>query len=487
MSAVESDAYQTLLYIDGQFTPAAGGVTFEVVNPSNEKILGHVAAAQPQDIDRAVNAAHRAFTTGPWPKLSGGERGHLLYKLADLIERDATKIARLESSDNGKLLGLALNADLQNTIATFRYFAGFADKLEGRSIPVPDMFGRPVLSYTVREPLGVIGAIGAYNAPTMYIAWKSAAALAAGNTVVFKPAEEAPLTALYIAGLFEEAGFPAGVVNVVPGLGPVAGMALAQHPLIAKLSYTGGGTVGRIIAAEAAKTLKPVTLELGGKAPQIVCEDVDLDVALPALAMGFLANQGQICAAGTRIFVHRSKYKDVVESLAAAATSQKIGDALDPETTFGPLSTLRSVDRVLNYVAVGQSDGAKLVVGGRRAMDRGYFVQPTLFTGTNDMKIAREEIFGPVATVIPFDTVEEAITLANDNEFGLNASVYTTSLQSSQIIARQLRCGAVWINGWGMIDPRLPWGGVKGSGYGRENSRNGLDDVTHEKVITTLL
>ncbi|WP_322044696.1 aldehyde dehydrogenase family protein [Paraburkholderia sp. J67] len=479
-------AFETRLYIDGHFVSASDGATLPVINPSDERLIAHVAAATESDVDRAVRAAHAAFH-GAWGATDGPTRARLLHRLADLVERDADAIARLESIDNGKVFGMARHADVANLIATLRYFAGYADKLDGRSIPVPDMFGRPVLAYTVRDPLGVIGAIAAYNAPTMYIGWKAAAALAAGNTVVLKPAEEAPLSTLYVARLFDEAGFPPGVFNVVPGAGPVAGMALARHPLVAKLSYTGSGAVGRILATEAAKTLKPLTLELGGKAAQIVLPDADLDAAVDTLAMGFLANQGQICAAGTRILVHRTRVAEVAERLGAIARAQVIGDALDPATTLGPVISQRAVDRILGFCRAGIDEGAQRVTGGKRIERPGFFLEPTVFIGNNTMRIAREEIFGPVACVMPFDDANEAVAIANDSDYGLSAGIFTRDLSAAHLVARRLQAGAVWLNGFGLIEPGLPWGGVKASGYGRENGLNALDDVTHEKVVTALL
>lgn len=479
--------FQTKLFIDGSFSDAAENQSFETVNPSTGKALASIAAAQAADVDRAVQAAHRQFEDGDWSRLSGAERGRLLYRLADLLERDKELIASLESMDNGKPIGMALHADLPATIDTFRYFAGWADKLEGRAIPTGGAFGRSVHAYTVREPIGVIGAISAYNAPTMYVGWKGAAALAAGNTIVIKPPEEAPLTTLYIAKLFQEAGFPNGVFNVVSGLGAVAGTALVKHPLISKVSYTGSTDVGRIIAQQAAENLKPVTLELGGKAPQIVLEDADLQSAIPTIAMGFIANQGQICAAGTRILVHRSRAREVAEALGAAAKSQKLGDSLDPNNTMGPLTTERSLARMQVYVEAGRSEGAKLLAGGARHEGDGWFFEPTVFLGNNGMRICQEEIFGPVATVVPFDTVDEAIAIANATRYGLNAGIFTSNVSLAHSLARRIRTGAVWINGWGLIDARLPWGGVKASGYGRENGFAGIEDVTYEKAISVLL
>ncbi len=487
-----AEKLQTQLYIGGAFVPAKSGATSDVMNPATGEVLTRVASAQAEDVDAAVEAAYAQYDGGDWSKLSGAERGRLLYKLADLIERDADDIARLEAVDCGKVYGMARYADVANLIDTFRHYAGWADKLEGRSIPTAPMQGRPALSYTVREPLGVIGSIGAYNFPTMYIGWKSAAALAVGNTVVFKPAEDTPLTTLHLATLFEEAGFPPGVFNVVSGLGPVAGMALVQHPQVAKVSYTGGGEVGSLIAQEAAKTLKPVTLELGGKAPQIVLDDADLELTVPTLAAGLFAHQGQICAAGTRVLVHRSRYDDVLNGLAEAAKSQVLGDPLERGTTMGPLTNARSVERVMGYVEAGKSEGAELVAGGERGsgetLQGGYFVQATVFAGDNSLKIAQEEIFGPVGTVIPFGTDEEAVEIANDTQYGLNAGIFTRDLSRAHRLAAQVRTGAVWINGFALIDARLPWGGVKGSGYGRENGgMSGVEDMSHEKVVTALL
>ncbi|MFM0662947.1 aldehyde dehydrogenase family protein [Paraburkholderia sediminicola] len=478
---------QVNLYIDGKFVPSSNGETFSVVNPSTGATIASVAAAQPADVDRAADAAYRQFNGGEWSRLDGAARRKLLLSLADLVERDAESLARLESMDNGKLYGFALHVDVPNLVETLRYFAGWADKLHGQSIPTQAAFGRPTLTYTVREPLGVIGALGAYNAPSMYVGWKCAPALAAGNTVVYKPAEEAPLTTLYLAKLFDEAGFPPGVFNVVSGLGPVVGPAIVRHPKIAKVSYTGSGAVGRLLAVEAAQILKPMTLELGGKAPAIVLEDAPLDQTLPMLAMGLFANQGQICAASTRILVHRSREAEVTEGLAQAACAFRLGDALDPESTMGPLTTLRAVERVRKYVEAGKQQGAKLVAGGESSPLAGHYVQPTVFAGHNEMAVAQEEIFGPVGIVIPFDTHEDAIRIANATKYGLSAGIFTRDISHAHLLARQIHTGTVWINGFGLLDPRTPWGGVKESGYGRENGTSGLDDVTYDKVIGALL
>ena len=479
--------FQRLLYVDGKFTAASDERTFEVTNPSTGEVLAAVACAGVEDIDLAARAAERQFRSGEWSRMDGRERGRLLNRLADLVERDRETIARIESMDNGKLYGFALHADVPNLVATLRYFASLADKLFGQVIPTPSAFGRPTLTYTVREPLGVIGALGAYNAPTLYVGWKCAPALAAGNTVVYKPAEEAPLTTLYLAKLFDEAGFPAGVFNVVSGLGPEVGPAIVRHPSVAKVSFTGGETVGRLLATEAAQLLKPMTLELGGKAPAIVLEDANLEQALPMLAMGLFANQGQICAASTRVLVHRSMQEKVAQGLAAAAAELQLGDALDPNSTMGPLTTRRAVDRVLRYVESGNRQGAQLLTGGEMSPVGSQFVQPTVFAGTNEMTIAQEEIFGPVGIVIPFDTHEDAIHMANNTKYGLSASIFTRDISHANLMARKIETGTVWINGFALIDPAVPWGGVKQSGYGRENGMEGLADVTYEKAIGALL
>ncbi|MCU1760896.1 aldehyde dehydrogenase family protein [Pseudomonas sp. 14P_8.1_Bac3] len=484
MSAVSE--FQQNLFIDNQFVEAAKGTTLRVINPSTEQVITEVASGGEDDIDRAVRSAHRAFE-GEWGATDGCTRGRLLLRLAELVERDAQRIASLESIDNGKVIGLSRQADVPNLVRTLRYFAGYADKLDGRSISVPPMFGQPVFAYTVREPLGVIGAIAAYNAPTMYVGWKAAAALAAGNSVVLKPAEEAPLSTLHIAALVQEAGFPAGAFNIVPGVGSVAGSALANHPLVAKLSFTGSGTVGRILATQAAQTLKPLTLELGGKAAQLITDSADLAVAAPILAMGFLANQGQICAAGTRLLVHRSRVEELVERLLVILSTQVIGNALDPNTTLGPVISQRALNRIIDACLHAEEQGAQKICGGRRVDQPGYFVEPSLYVGTNAMNIAREEIFGPVACIIPFDDVDEAVAIANDNAYGLSAGIFTRELSEGHRLARRMRTGAVWINGFGLIDPSMPWGGIKHSGYGQENGTNGLDDVTHEKVVAALL
>ena len=486
VSALPKDT-PTSLFIAGKWREAADGGTFTDINPASEDDLAVVAAGTAEDIDQAVDAA-RSQLDGEWGALPGAARGRILNKVADLIERDGDILARLEALDIGKPVGQPSALDIPNAAATFRHFAGWADKVTGSAIPTAGYMGRPTHSYTVREPIGVIGAIVPWNTPLMISGWKLAPALAAGNTVVVKPPEDAPLSILYLAKLLQEAGLPDGVVNVVPGLGEVAGDALVRHRGIDKISFTGSPRVGRLISQRAAETFKRITLELGGKSPQIILADADVDAAINGTAMGLFFNQGEVCAAGTRVLVHRSLYAQVVEGLAGAAAAQVLGDPLDPATTMGALVNAKQRETVLGYIEKGHQDGARLVAGGATTGTRGYFVQPTIFAdANNDMTIAREEIFGPVGTVIPFDDVDEAIRIANDTEYGLAASIWTRDVSYAHSVAHKVRAGAVWVNGWAAIDPALPWGGMKTSGVGRELGWAGIEANTEEKVITVVL
>ena len=473
------------LLINGVWKQARGG-TFTKRNPANEQPIAEIASATADDIDEAVRAARAQFE-GDWSRLSAPERGRLLWKLADLIERDGELIARLQALEGGQPVIQPTLLDVPMTVGTFRYFAGWADKIEGKVIPTPGYQGRSTHSYTVREPLGVIGAIIPWNTPIMIASWKLAPALACGCTVVVKPSEDAMLTIHYLGQLAKEAGFPDGVINIVSGLGEIAGAALVRHPDVDKVSFTGSPEVGRLIQKQSAETFKRTTLELGGKSPQIVLGDADFDNAVQGISTGLFWHQGQICAAGTRILVQRARYYDMVDALADAARKVKLGDPFDSETTMGALINANQRERVLRYIRQGSSEGATLVTGGGQPRQNGYFVEPTIFAGSNGMKIACEEIFGPVGTVMPFDSVEEAIQLANDTTYGLAATIWTRDISHAHLLARQVKAGAVSVNGWAPIDPRLPWGGMKQSGVGRELGWAGIEDNTEEKVITVVL
>ncbi|PRY49587.1 acyl-CoA reductase-like NAD-dependent aldehyde dehydrogenase [Geodermatophilus tzadiensis] len=475
----------TGLFIDGRWR--SGSRTFDVLNPADGSLLTRVTAADESDVDDAVRSARRAFD-GEWGQAAGTARAAVLHRIADLIERDADRLARLEALDIGKPVGQPAMLDVPNAAATFRHFAGWADKITGSAIPTDGYFGRPTHSYTVREPIGVVAAIIPWNTPLMIAAWKLAPALATGNTVVVKPAEDAPLSILALAELVQEAGVPAGVVNVIPGLGEEAGAALVRHPEVDKISFTGSPEVGRQIGRVAAESFKRVTLELGGKSPQIVLADADVEAAVQGIALGLFFNQGEVCAAGTRVLVHRSLYDQVVEALAGAANGQVVGDPFDPQTTMGALVSQEHLDRVLSYVDRAKDEGARLVAGGGRPRGEGYFIQPTVFADVaRDATIAREEIFGPVGAVIPFDDVEEAIEIANETEYGLAATIWTRDVSLAHTLAHEVRAGAVWVNGWAAINPALPWGGVKTSGVGRELGWSGILANTEEKVVTIVL
>jgi acyl-CoA reductase-like NAD-dependent aldehyde dehydrogenase len=477
----------TGLFINGHWGPAAGEATLADLNPATEQKLADIAAGSAADVDAAVNAA-RAQLNGEWGALPGAARGQILNRLADLLERDAANLATLEALDVGKPVGQPQMLDLPNTIATFRHFAGWADKITGQTIPTAGYMGRPTHSYTVREPVGVIGAIIPWNTPLMITAWKLAPALAAGNTVVVKPAEDAPLSVLALGELLAEAGLPPGTVNIVPGAGSVAGTALVEHPDVDKITFTGSPEVGRLIQQKAAETFKRVTLEMGGKSPQIILPDADIEAAAAGTAMGLFFNQGEVCAAGTRIFVHRSRYEEVVDALAGVARAQVLGDPFDPHTTLGALVNAERRDIVLRYIECGKSEGARVAAGGAGLDGPGYFVQPTIFAdATNDMTIAREEIFGPVGTVIGYDDVDDAIRMANDTKYGLAATIWTRDVSQAHTLAHKVRAGAVWVNGWAAIDPALPWGGMKTSGIGRELGWSGILANTEEKVVTVVL
>ncbi|HWH26917.1 MAG TPA: aldehyde dehydrogenase family protein [Pseudolysinimonas sp.] len=474
------------LLIGNEWRDASDGETIDVVAPASGEILGKLAAATPADVDTAVKAARAQFDGGEWSQLSGAERGKLLWRLAELVEADFHNLATLEATDVGRPYGESFFAELPVVADTLRYFAGWADKLTGSTFSLPPFMGAERLSYTLRQPLGVVGAITPWNAPTMILSWKLAPALAVGNTIVIKPAVEASLTTLRIGELAIEAGFPAGVINIVTGAGSVAGQALTDHPGIDKISFTGSTAVGRQIGASAGAALKKVTLELGGKSPQIVWPDADLDKAAPIAALSVFANQGQTCASGSRIYVHRSILDEFVGLLKEQAEAVKLGDPLDPDTSMGSLISEKQLNRVLGYIATAREEGAQLITGGERLDRPGYFINPTIFVGENNLTIAKEEIFGPVGTVVPFDTDDEALALANGNEYGLTAVIWTNDAARINRFTRDIQSGVVWVNAWGTPHPAIPWLGVKSSGIGEELGLEGLQANTRVKTVNHL-
>ena len=477
------DLPEPTLRIGGRHLDARGGHTYRSCNPATEDPVATVAAAQPDDVDSAVEAARNQVDGGEWSRMSGDERGRILTRAADAIEADAVNLAALEAVEMGKLFHDSVAGDIPAAAQAFRHFAGWADKITGTTALLPDFGPQRRFGYTVRQPLGVVGAITPWNNPVLIAAWKLAPALAAGCTVVVKPAEDASLSTLRLAELLSAAGIPDGVVNVVPGLGDVAGAALAGHAGIDKISFTGSPRVGRQIRSLAGDTFRKVTLELGGKAPQLIFDDADLEQAMPWIAMGNFYHQGQVCAAGTRVLVHESRVDEVVAGLVAAADTARIGDPFDPDATMATIVNDTQLATILRYVDIGRDEGAELVTGGNRLDRRGYFMEPTVFRGSNDLTIAREEIFGPVATVIGFSTTEEAVRIANTTRYGLNAMVHTRDLSRALTVTEQLRVGTVWVNGWGVPDPARPWGGRGASGIGRELGRGGIEADTEEKTV----
>lgn len=468
------------LFIDGKYVPAADGQTFETINPATEDVLAVVSEAREEDVDAAVQAARRAFESGAWPALSTAERARLIYKLADLIDENKEELAQLEALDNGKPYKVALEDDIPATVEHFRYYAGWTTKVLGQTIPISSDY----LNYTRHEPIGVVGQVIPWNYPLVMAAWKMGAALATGCTIVLKPAEQTPLSLLYTAQLFHEAGFPPGVVNFVPGFGPTAGAAVIHHPDIEKVAFTGSTATGKSIMRQAADTIKHVTLELGGKSPNIILEDADLSEAIPGAFNGIMYNHGQNCSAGSRVFVHRKHYDKVVNELAKMADNVKLGSGMDPETDMGPLVTKKQQERVLGYIQKGKDEGARIVAGGDKALEKGYFVRPTVFADvTDEMTIAKEEIFGPVVAVLPFDSTEEVIERANHTPFGLAAGVWTENVKTAHQVANKLKAGTVWINDYNLENAASPFGGYKQSGIGREMGSYALDNYTEVKSI----
>lgn len=474
---------QTKLLINNEWVDPVEGGSFDTYNPATGQVLAKVAAASTKDVDKAVKAARRALEAGPWATMDAADRGRLMYKLADLVEREADDLARMESLNCGKTINDSL-VDMQGVVNTLRYYAGWADKIEGRTVPVRGNF----LSYTLRQPVGVIGQIIPWNFPLLMLAWKWGPALACGNTVVLKPAEQTPLTALRVGELAMEAGFPAGVVNIVNGMGETTGAALVAHPDVDKIAFTGHVETAKIIQKTAADTLKRCTFELGGKSPNVIFADADMEQAVAGAFHAIYFHGGQCCTAGSRLFIEDRIHQEFVERLAEKAKERKIGDPLDAQTEQGPQVSQEQMDKILSYCDLGQKQGATLMTGGHRFGNKGFFVEPTIFDNCkDDMAIAQDEIFGPVVSVLPFKKAEEVIDRANRTYYGLAAAVWTRDIDKAHLFAKQIKAGTVWVNCYHVVDATTPFGGFKMSGQGRENGEAALEHYTEMKTVTVRL
>src|SRR5438477_5933641 len=468
------------LLIDGRWVAASSGKTFDSIDPATGEVLARVAEGDKADIDLAVRAARRAFECGPGSKMTASERGRVIWKLADLLEQHTEEFAELETLDNGKPISVSRVADVPLAVDLFRYMAGWATKVEGSTIPIAG----PFLAYTRREPIGVVGQIIPWNFPLLMAAWKLGPALATGCTVVLKPAEQTPLSAIRLGELAVEAGLPPGVLNIVTGFGETAGAALAAHPDVDKIAFTGSTEVGKLIVQAAAGNLKKVTLELGGKSPNIVFDDADVNKATAGAANAIFFNHGQCCCAGSRLFVEDKIFDKVVEGVSAQAKKIRVGSGLDPKTHMGPLVSKEQQDRVCGYMDIGAKEGARAVTGGKKVGNRGYFVEPTVLVNTNPkMKVVQEEIFGPVVTAMPFKSVGEIAAEANNTSYGLAAGIWTKDIGKAHALANKLKAGTVWINCYNVFDAAMPFGGYKQSGWGREMGKEALELYTETKAV----
>jgi aldehyde dehydrogenase (NAD+)/phenylacetaldehyde dehydrogenase len=470
------------LFINNEWRPASSGKTMPVTNPATEEVIVEVPSADKTDVDLAVEAA-RAALAGPWSRLSARERGRLVRKLGERLMERADEVARLETLHNGKPISESRHIEIPAAAECFEYYGGWSDKVMGETIPVKGNH----LTYTLREPVGVVAAIVPWNFPLLLAAWKVAPALACGNVVILKPASQTPLTALALAGLAMEVGFPPGVLNVITGAGSTVGQALVEHAGIDKIAFTGDTSTGRSIMRGAAETLKKITLELGGKSPNIVLGDADLEAAIRGATIGIFYGKGEVCAAGSRLLVDRTIKDEFLDKLAARVKKMAPGDPLDPKTRYGAISSRKQLDTVLRYIDAGKTEGATLLTGGGRAdigTGKGYFVQPTVFTDVKpSMTISREEIFGPVLATIDFADLDEAIATANDTPYGLAAGVWTRDIKKAHYVARRLQAGTVWVNTYNVYDTAAPFGGYKQSGFGREMSAHALEHYTQVKSV----
>jgi acyl-CoA reductase-like NAD-dependent aldehyde dehydrogenase len=485
IAATKSQIKPGKLLIGGAWVDSSDGKTFDTVNPATGEVLTQIAAATQADVEKAVAAARKAFDDagGPWQKMTASERGKVLWKIADLIEQHIEELAEIETLDNGKPIFESRYVDLPTVADVFRYYAGWATKIHGETIN-----SRPnAFTYTLREPVGVVAAIVPWNFPLLLASWKIAPALATGNCVIWKPATQTSLSALRVGELMMEAGVPAGVINILPGPGAVVGMGLVKHPGVDKVAFTGSTVVGKEVMRSAADTVKRITLELGGKSPNIVFADSDLEAAVRGASTGIFYGKGEVCAAGSRLFVEKKIHDEFMSKLVDRTQKLKPGDPLDPKTRLGALVSEQQRNTGLGYIEAGKSEGAKLVAGGKRVSvdgGKGYFVEPTIFDAVdNQMKIAQEEIFGPVLATIPFDDVEQVADLANQNIYGLAAAVWTNDIRKAHAVARRLKAGTVWVNAYNLYDVALPFGGYKQSGFGRELGMHAIEHYTELKSV----